>query len=82
MTRFSLRDVFWLTLVVGLALGIYMASYVALVGVIRQGSAGYPYYRVGGLVAYYVFWPVYKIDRSVRPDYWGFDPENSESEGR
>jgi hypothetical protein len=59
---------------------IYAGSYLALVEAQPLSFVSGPgpwrkraVYRVGGAVAAKVYWPINKLDRKVRPDYWKHD---------
>jgi hypothetical protein len=49
----------------------YVVGYYALPTPIFQGSMGYPHYRAGGEISSQVFMPIHRLDRRLRPDYWG-----------
>lgn len=59
---------------------IYLGTYFANVipgGVWRNpwSAEGMQYYRVGGRRAEFVYWPLERIDRQLRPSVWNRQPQ-------
>jgi hypothetical protein len=52
---------------------LYVGSYLVLVraGKSYQKDSGWlASYRVGGAASQWFYWPVHRIDRRLRPEYW------------
>ena len=66
-------------LLLGVLLLVLPASYMgAYYGLVQRGlpwswrSPAYTAeYRIGGEAAETFFWPAHRIDRRIRPEYWG-----------
>ncbi len=51
--------------------GSYLYCVDPMTALISSQSDAVPYRR-GGHTAAWIFWPLEKIDRQLRPRYWGF----------
>jgi hypothetical protein len=66
-----MKSVFAFATIALTLLGSYAGTYLLTVREITQGSMRYPDYIVGGDLAAAFFQPAHRIDRWLRPDYWG-----------